>query len=117
MKNAYVDDICTSVDTIDDANRTTNEMDIILAKGGFKIKKWIRSEQENKQQIAPSIDHNSSENNSEERVLGVCWQVHEDTLGFRTKLNFSKKRRKVHTQPDIKPEELEEQMPESLTKQ
>ena len=41
MKNAYMDDICDSVDTVKEARQQTEEVDKVLEKGGFKFKGWI----------------------------------------------------------------------------
>ena len=41
MKNAYMDDICDSVDTVKEAKQQTKDVDKVLKKGGFKVKGWI----------------------------------------------------------------------------
>ena len=39
MKNAYMDDICDSVDTVKEARQQTEDVDKVLEKGGFKVKR------------------------------------------------------------------------------
>ena len=51
-----------------------------------------------------------------ERVLGNGWDPFRDVLCYRVKLNFSKKKRKVHTQPDLSWQEIPAGIPEVLTK-
>lgn len=41
VNNTYMDDICESVDTEIEARKLTNDIDIILNTGGFKVKEWI----------------------------------------------------------------------------
>ena len=38
MKNVYVDDICESVDTVEEAQKLVGDMHDILEKVGFKVK-------------------------------------------------------------------------------
>ena len=38
MKNAYMDDICDSVDTMKEAKQQTKDVDKVLKKGGLKSK-------------------------------------------------------------------------------
>ena len=40
-KDAYMDDICDSVDTVIEAKQQTEDIDTVLEKGGFKVKGWI----------------------------------------------------------------------------
>ena len=40
-KNTYVDDICDSVWTAEEARELTEDIDKVLAMGGFCVKKWI----------------------------------------------------------------------------
>ena len=51
-----------------------------------------------------------------ERVLGMGWNPSKDTLNYRVKLNFSKKKRKVHTQSVLSQQEIPVGIPETLTK-
>lgn len=41
IKNTYMDHLINSADNLETAKRLTNEMEIILNKGNFKIKEWI----------------------------------------------------------------------------
>ena len=46
--NVYMDDICDSVDTVEQAQKLTSDLDKVLAKGGFKVKGWVvRKDNEN----------------------------------------------------------------------
>ena len=40
-KNTYMDDICDSVTSLEKAEKLTDELDTVLAKGGFKVKVWV----------------------------------------------------------------------------
>jgi len=39
--NTYMDDICNSVRTVQQAKRLTTELDEVLMKGGFQVKGWL----------------------------------------------------------------------------
>ena len=39
--NTYMDDICDSVRTVEQAKRLTTELDKVLMKGGFQVKGWL----------------------------------------------------------------------------
>ena len=51
-----------------------------------------------------------------EKVLGVCWRPVEDLFCFKVTLNFSGRKRKLHTEPDIESHQLTERFPAKLTK-
>ena len=39
-ENSYMDDICNSVDTVEEACKQTEDIDKVLEMGGFKVKGW-----------------------------------------------------------------------------
>ena len=52
MKNTNVDNICNSFRTTEEARELTEDIDKVLATGGFCVKKWITN--------APSSDNKDS---------------------------------------------------------
>ena len=42
--NTYVDDICDSVHSVQQAKRLTTELDEVLLKGGFQVKGWLSNQ-------------------------------------------------------------------------
>lgn len=68
-KNAYLDNICDSVRTAEEARELTEDIDKVLATSGFRMKKWITN--------APSSD----DKDSEDVVLGGEAQT-EDPVNF-----------------------------------
>ena len=46
--NTYMDDICESRKTTDEARKITHEIDEVLATGGFSIQEWISNRDERK---------------------------------------------------------------------
>ncbi|XP_068697654.1 uncharacterized protein [Montipora foliosa] len=86
-KNAYMDDICDSVDTVMEAKQQTEDIDTVLEKVGFKVKGWIsnkplRSPSQNEKREMETMFQGSIEEN----VLGITWNNQSDTLSF--KVNF-----------------------------
>ena len=51
-----------------------------------------------------------------EKVLGVAWDPREDCFHFEVKLNFSQKKRKVQTGPNLRKEQIQKEIPSNLTK-
>ena len=45
-KNTYMDDICDSVTRLEKAEKLTDELDTVLAKGGFQVKGWVSDSME-----------------------------------------------------------------------
>ena len=87
MKNAYMDDICDSVDTVMEAKQQTEDIDTVLEKSGFKVKGWISNKplrspsQNEKREMTPMF-----QGSVEDNVLGITWNNQSDTSSF--KVNF-----------------------------
>ena len=43
-ENTYMDDICDSVHSLQEAEQLTANMDNVLLQGGFKVKGWISNQ-------------------------------------------------------------------------
>ncbi len=87
--NSYMDDICDSVHTVDDARQLTEEIDNILENGRFKIKEWLSNEQLQKNtasQPQNDMQVKQLQQGSEDKVLGVAWNSANDNLSFVTKV-------------------------------
>ena len=101
-RGSYVDDLMDSVETREAALDLTEGAGKILTKGGFQIKFWLHS--------GDSLENDSTE------VLGIQWYPQNDQVAAKSSLNFSPKKRGIHTLPDLKPEEIPEKIPNILTK-
>ena len=111
--NTYMDDIIESVGDRERAESVTRNIEKLVDIRGFKIKGWTIS--------GSSDSWNEKEIPSEmyvpaEKVLGVCWRPVEDLFCFKVTLNFSGRKRKRHTEPDIESHQLTERFPATLTK-
>ena len=71
--NSYMDDICDSVHTTQDAQQLTQKIDNMLKKGGFKIKKWLSNKElkENTENQQQQEDIKPLPQCSKDKVLGV----------------------------------------------
>ena len=74
--NVYMDDICESVETVEEAKRLAEDIDIVLKSGGFQVKGWMS----NKSLKKENQDANELKGNMEEKVLGISWNREADTL-------------------------------------
>lgn len=82
-KNTYMDDICDSVDSVDEANKLTSAIDNVLKTGGFKVKKWTSNVSKDKQNQEVTI----GDEEGFERVLGMVWSPKEDMFSYKVKID------------------------------
>ena len=98
-KNAYVNDICDSVQNVEEAKAMTSRIDKVLKTSGFRVKKWISN--------ANLADDNHSEEvvlGSEaetERVLGTVWHPEQDMLTFKIKMVMDPDATQYHNSPKM----------------
>ena len=103
--STYTDDIIDSIDDFPTALQLSEGVDLILSKGGFKTKGWTFG--------GSGVPDSSSE---VKVVLGVSWVASEDVILFPIVLNFSPKRRNVHTGPNMTSTDIPHGIPSILTR-
>ena len=74
-ENSYMDDIIDSVESPDNAKQLTNEIEQLLAVGGFKMKEWIISNDASSDEKALLVKNTTAQT---EKVLGVMWSPTND---------------------------------------
>ena len=87
-KSFYVDDCLHSVATETEAVKLAADLRKILAKGGFRLTKWLSNSkrllsslpESERAQSVKSLDFDKIK--SSERALGVRWNFSEDTFSF-----------------------------------
>ena len=92
-----MDDIIEGVGDRNRAESVTQNIEKLVDIGGFKIKGWTisgSSDSQNEKGM-PSETYAPTE-----KVLGVGWRPVEDHFCFNVTLNFSGRKRKLHTEPD-----------------
>ena len=88
VQNFYVDDCLKSVPTVSEAISLVSEVKMLAAEGGFNLTKWTSNSPEVVSRV-PYGDRSKKAQEcalnalAEDRVLGVCWRVHEDHLSFQ----------------------------------
>ena len=88
VQNLYVDDCLKSVPTVSEAISLVSEVKMLAAEGGFNLTKWTSNSPEVVSRV-PYGDRSKKAQEcalnalAEDRVLGVCWRVHEDHLSFQ----------------------------------
>lgn len=87
LEDFYMDDFQSGAETIAAAKQLKQEVSQILASGGFILRKWMSNEREtiSDETDAPGIDHYISDEGSEHKTLGLCWNSAEDYLHFSVK--------------------------------
>ena len=102
--NSYMDDICESVPTVEEAHQLTKDLDTILANGGSRVKGWLLSHP--KEVERDSTDDQGLkmlEDMTEEKILGSVWNHWEDVFSFKVKIDLTKFMPDVETEdPQIK---------------
>ena len=81
--NTYMDEICDSVRSVQQAKRLTTQLDEVLLKGGFQVKGWLSNrslEDEITEQEKPKMK--LLQGASQEKILGTVWNHAEDVLLF-----------------------------------
>ena len=81
--NSYMDYICDSVRSVQQAKRLTTELDEVLMKGGFQVKGWL-SKRSLQNEIAEEEKPKMKllQGTAQEKVLGTVWNHAEDVLLF-----------------------------------
>ena len=137
IRNIYVDDILDSVGTRKEAELLSKEVTQILASGGFEIKSWMYSGDGGEKNVKSLVLCSGNQITEEQRwiqktteeineemddsiymtsVLGMRWHTVGDYLFFKVRLNFSPKKRKRRTGPDLIESEIMGKFPEHLTR-
>ena len=85
----YMDDILDSVNNVDKAKKLTNDIDIILANGGFNVKGW-RSNKDLENGQAEKNEIKVPQSKTEAKVLGVEWNCEMDVLKYKVEIEDAK---------------------------
>ncbi|XP_071519132.1 uncharacterized protein [Panulirus ornatus] len=110
INNSYVDDILHSCESAEEALERMKTTEEILKRGGFQMKQWVMSGShdmtEDSKIIATEV----------EKVLGMIWETKKDQFSYKVKINFSTKRKKIRTGPDLTVVEIVQRIPKQLIK-
>ena len=90
-ENFYVDDCVVSVGTKPHAVMVVEQLTSLLAKGGFRLTKWLANNKivletipgSERFKFLPKLDLNSTSN---DRVLGIKWNFEADVFTFSVNL-------------------------------
>ena len=87
----YVDDCLCSTSSSDNAKLIVQQLTSLLSKGGFHLTKWLTNCPDVLNSIpaherCTSVQQHVIDTSTNERVLGVLWNVSDDTFGFRVAL-------------------------------
>jgi len=101
----YVDDCTAGSQTLEELHVLSRELEEIVEKGGFKFKETHMSGDPLKDGVPI-------------KVLGLIWDTEQDHLAIDVKVNFAGKRKGARICPDedIEEEEVDEIMPDIVTK-
>ena len=91
-ENVYMDDICESVETVEEAKKLAEDIDFVLKNGGFQVKGWISNKElhENSKHTGESDANNMLKEEVDEKVLGISWNRKSDTLSLKVDSDLMK---------------------------
>ena len=81
----YMDDICDSVCTEEEARELTKCIDSVLETGGFKVKGWLSNKANSNTDQEERKEAAILQGVNEEKVLGVVWNNHTDMFTLKVK--------------------------------
>ena len=85
----YMDDVLDSCDTVLEAQTLRRQLSELLAKAGFKLRKWLSNETVVIADVPPEDTLSSlkitEEGLSSMKTLGVLWKANEDVFTFEVK--------------------------------
>lgn len=99
VRSSYMDDILTGAESTKERCKLRDDIDAVLHKGGFKIKKWVFSknfkdiDQQCVEEESPAMVKDSSADEGIERVLGMVWDTNSDKLSVQMKKNIDEYRK------------------------
>ncbi|XP_028419079.1 uncharacterized protein LOC114544723 [Dendronephthya gigantea] len=96
-ENSYMDDICDSVGTVEEARQQTNDIDTVLATGGFKVKGWTSNKTLNERETEGETKMKMFQGDVEEKVLDT------DTFSFKVKADLLQVTNSEDTSRDNQP--------------
>lgn len=83
VNNTYMDDICESVDTEIEAWKITNDIDIVLNTGGFKVKEWISNRMLKEKVNSDAAREINMFRGDVKKVPRTLWNFKRDKFHFR----------------------------------
>ena len=93
--HSYTDDVGVGSNiSLQDIKRKRKIMEDGLAKGGFSLKKWTTSYDQNEEEVNISGFSSSS-------ILGLFYQPSSDSWTIKINVNFSKKHRNLRPPDDL----------------
>ena len=121
-QDAYVDDILTSHDNLDQLKHITSNVEKVLNAGGFYMKPWVFSNQSGRrvpkcEEAEPkTIVLPNQLREEDNKALGLGYTPDDDKLHIMVAVNFSKKKKKLRLGQNLLKEEVRLQTPNPLTR-
>jgi len=90
LNDFYVDDLLSGASSVEEARRNINAIKVMLAKGGFLLRKWSSNKPECLRDLCESdlsIVNVNASNETVNKTLGIIWDPKSDAFGFKIKLH------------------------------
>ncbi|XP_045462033.1 uncharacterized protein LOC123672092 [Harmonia axyridis] len=89
LSDFYMDDFLSGADDVEQLLQLQREVSIILASGGFQLRKWMSNRQHilNEFHVNADIDVGVLHlgENEQSKMLGLCWNSIQDSIQFSSK--------------------------------
>ena len=84
-KNTYMDDVCDSQPTLEEAKELISDVDEVLDAVGFRIKEWISTVALTDRKSRDEVVLGKPNENDVQKVLGTVWHPNDDQFSFAVK--------------------------------
>lgn len=89
-KNTYMDDICDSQASIQEARTLTSDIDEVLDAGDFRVKEWMSNASFKDGESTGEVILRENQETSTQKALGTVWHHKADQFSFKVKAEFTK---------------------------
>ena len=114
QEDSYMDDLFACDDSREELQKTINDVNAAVEKGGFVCKEWKISH-DDVENVEINVKLPNQIGEDEEKALGVGWDVKKDELYVPGVVNFSTRKGKVHQGPDLQFHQITDKTVPNLT--
>ncbi|XP_014676963.1 PREDICTED: uncharacterized protein LOC106816842 [Priapulus caudatus] len=110
--STYMDDLIDSCEGASRGIKLAEDVSTVMGTGNFRIKGWRFTGGNGTGSSVPLLPSGGDS----VRVLGMLWDNVADEFHYRVKINFSKKKKGVRMEPDVRCQDLGASLPATLTR-
>ncbi|XP_076658716.1 uncharacterized protein LOC143362429 [Halictus rubicundus] len=78
----YMDDLLTGANTIEQAEKLRDDLQLLLSLGGFNLRQWASNQPSLTKHLDPASDTIHFNASETKKTLGICWNAKTDTITY-----------------------------------